>query len=46
MGVVKESIADRIGDRGFADVIVPFLDGELAGEDRGAVSITIFDDFE
>ena len=46
MSVVKESIADRMGDRGLADVVVPFLDRHLAGQDRGSVSVAIFDDFE
>ena len=46
MSVVKELIADRIGDRGLADVVVPFFDRQLAGQDRGSVSVAIFDDFE
>ena len=41
MGVVEQSIADRVGDRGVADMIVPALRGKLAGEDRRAVSVAI-----
>ena len=46
MCVVEQTIADRIGDRGVADVIVPALRGQLAREDRRAVAVAILDDLE
>lgn len=41
MCVVQQPTTDRIGDRGLADVIVPALRGQLAGEDCRVVAVSI-----
>lgn len=46
VGVVHEAIEDRIGERGLADVVVPFLHRELTGDDRGSAVVSIIEDFE
>jgi hypothetical protein len=46
VGVVDKSIADRICHSGVAQVFVIALRIELAGEDRGAVSVPVFKDLE
>ena len=46
MTVVHEPVEDRIGERGLVDVRVPLLDGELAGDERGLLVVTILEDFE
>ena len=46
MRVVEQAVADRIGDRWVAHVIVPFLRWQLTREDRRAIAIAIFDDLK
>ena len=46
MGAVQDSIRDRVGYRWVADVVVPFVDGNLASDQSGARSITVLDDLE
>jgi hypothetical protein len=46
VSVVKESIADGVGDGGISDVVVPLLDGELTGDDGGARAVAIVHDLE
>jgi hypothetical protein len=46
VGGVHEAVEDGIGDCGIDDHLVPVIDGELAGYDRGAAAVAIVDDFE
>src|SRR2546426_8908613 len=46
MGVVEQPIADGIGHGSLSELIVPVLDGELAGEDGGAGAVAIVEDLE
>ena len=46
MGGVHEAVEDGIGDGRIWDQLVPMLDGDLAGEDRGASAVTVVDDVE
>ena len=46
VGVVHEAIEDSVGDGGVADDVVPMLDGELAGDDRGATAVPVLHDFQ
>jgi hypothetical protein len=45
MGVVNEAVEDGIGISRVADEGMPFVDGDLAGEDRRAASITFLENF-
>src|SRR5262249_46422954 len=44
MGVVNKAIKDRVGISRIADERMPFIDGDLAGEDRRAAAITLLQD--
>src|SRR6202158_4334415 len=46
VGGVHEAVEDGIGDCGIDDHLVPVIDGELTGYDRGAAAVAIVDDFE
>src|SRR5262245_5206438 len=46
VGVVEETIADGVGQRGLADEGVPLSDGELAGQDGGAGAVPVVQQFE
>ena len=46
MRVVEEAIADGIGQRRIADVFVPLGGRQLAGDDRRAGAVAIFQDLE
>lgn len=43
---MDEAISEGIGERGFANALMPVLDGELAGDDRSAGAVAIFEQFE
>ena len=43
---VDEPVADRIGDRRFAERVVPRFDGELTRDQGRGAFVAIFDDFE
>jgi IstB-like ATP binding protein len=45
VGIVQEAVEDGGGKDGFADVIVPVVDRELTGNQGGAQTIAILDDF-
>ena len=36
---------DGVGECGFADDVVPFVDGQLAGDQDGGVLVPVLDDF-
>jgi hypothetical protein len=44
MGVVDEAVEDGVGISRVADDIVPFVDGDLAGEDGGTAAVAFFED--
>jgi hypothetical protein len=44
VGIVDEAVADGIGDARIADMVVPLLDGELAGDDGRARGGAIVED--
>ena len=44
MGVVDDAIEDGIGVGRIADDLVPFVDGDLAGEDGRTAAIALFED--
>lgn len=44
MGVVDEAIENRVGIGRIADDLMPFVDGDLAGEDGRASAIAFFED--
>lgn len=46
VGVVHDTVEDGVGDGWVAQVFVPFGGRELAGDDRGATGVSIFDDHE
>ena len=45
MGVVNEAVEDSVGVSRVADERVPFVHGDLAGEDRRAAAVTFLEDF-
>ena len=44
MGVMNETVEDGVGIGRVADQSMPFVDGDLAGEDRRAASVTFLKD--
>ena len=46
VGVVDETVEDRVGVCGIADDFVPSVDGKLGGDHRGAASVALFKDFQ
>ena len=45
MGVVKDAVANGVGQRRVADVRVPLFGEQLAGDDGGAQAVAIVEDF-
>ena len=46
MGVVEESIEDRVAEGGVADDVVPEIRGYLAGEQGTAAGVAVVEDLE
>ena len=46
MGGVNEPVADRVGERGLTDHVVPGLDGELTGDEGRRAFGAILEDLE
>src|SRR5258708_27632967 len=46
MGVVDDPVKDGVGEGGLADQVVPAVDRDLAGDQRGAAAVAFFDDFQ
>ena len=44
--VVDDAIEDGVGIGGIADQLVPFVDGDLAGDDRRSASVAFFENLE
>ena len=45
MGVVDDAVEDGVGEGGFADDVMPFGDGQLAGDQDRGVLVAVLDDF-
>jgi hypothetical protein len=46
VSVVDDAVADRVGVRGFGDVLVPALVRELARHDRRSSAVPVLEYFE
>jgi hypothetical protein len=46
VGVVDEAVEDGVGEGGVAEDVVPVVEGELAGDERGAFAVAIVEHFE
>lgn len=46
MTVVNDPIEDGVGDRGFADHVVPLRDGQLGGDESGFSPVALLEDFQ
>jgi hypothetical protein len=44
--VVNETIEDGVGIGWIADQLMPFVDGDLAGDDRRSASVALFENLE
>src|SRR6202022_4938353 len=44
VGVMDQAVEDSVGVGGVADQCVPLIDGDLAGDDGGAVAVTVLED--
>ena len=43
---MHHAVEDRVGERGIAEGLMPVLDRQLTGDQRGAAIMTIFDNLE
>jgi hypothetical protein len=46
VGVMEEPIEDGIGNRGITNLLMPELDRQLTGDDRGCMTVPLLDDFQ
>src|SRR5689334_21805215 len=46
VSAVNEAVEHRVGNGGIADVGVPVVDWQLAGDDGGSAAVPIVDDFQ
>lgn len=46
MRAMHDAIENRIGERGIAEVFVPAVDGQLAGDDGRSVAVSVVEDLE
>ena len=46
MGVVDDAVEDGVGQGRIADQVVPSVDRDLAGDQRGAAAVTLLDDLQ
>src|SRR5215467_9045259 len=46
MSVMDDAVEDGVGKGRFADQIVPAVDWDLAGDQRGAAAVTVLDDLQ
>jgi hypothetical protein len=44
--VVDDAIENGVSVGGIADQLMPFVDWDLAGDDRGSPTVAFFEDFE
>ena len=43
---MQDAIENRIGERWLAEILMPMLDGQLAGDDGGSGTDAIVEDFQ
>ena len=46
MGVMNKAVQDCVSQGGVADGLMPVLDWELTGDDCGAATVAVFEDFQ
>jgi hypothetical protein len=46
MRVVDDAVEDGVGEGRFADQVVPAVDRDLAGDQRGTAAVAVFDDLQ
>ena len=46
MGVVDDAVEDGVSDGRLANDVVPAIDGDLAGDQGGAVAVALLDDLQ
>ena len=46
MGIVDEAVEHGVGIGGISNEQMPLVHGELAGDDRGTMTVAIFEDFQ
>ena len=46
MGVMDEAIHDGVRQGRIAHGLMPFVDGDLRGDEGGAVAVTVFEELE
>ena len=46
VSVMDEPVEDCVSQGWIADGVVPMLDRELAGDDRGAATVAVFEDLQ
>jgi hypothetical protein len=46
MGVVQQTVADGVRQGRVGQVVVPLSRGELAGDDRGADAVAVFEQLQ
>src|SRR5258708_34459063 len=46
VGVMDQAVEDGVGVGGVADQRVPLIDGELAGDDGGAMAVAVLEDLQ
>src|SRR5258708_10607287 len=46
VGVMDQAVEDSVGVGGVADQWVPLIDGDLAGDDGGAVAVAVLEDLQ
>lgn len=46
VSVMDKAVQDGIGEGRITDGFVPMLDRELAGDDRGAATVAVFEDLQ
>ena len=46
MRAMDDAVENRVGECGIAEVFVPAAEGQLAGNDRGSVAVSVVEDLE
>jgi hypothetical protein len=46
VGVVEDAVADRVGQGGVGEVVVPLARWQLAGDDGRAVTVAVLEDLQ
>ena len=46
VGVVNDAVENGVGEGRLADQVMPAIDRDLAGDQRGAAAVAVFDDLQ